>query len=132
MTSGQLPDAGAHLAARNNPTRGTRISAAAALLLILSAPASAQAPPAPPLNAKVTERLMGPRTQRIHLSEDGEHIAIVAPKGSREVVLMDGVEGPLFDEIPLNVTLAGVKNALETSPSTNISFRPRKSLLPAI
>jgi len=63
-----------------------------------AAGAAAQAP----LNAKVDEALMGPRTQRVHLSEDGEHIAIVAPKGSREIVLIDGVEGPVFDEIPLN------------------------------
>ncbi len=77
---------------------------AAMLLLITTHPAGAQtqAPVGPPLNAKVTEALMGPRTQRIYLSEDGDHIAIVAPKGSREVMLVDGVEGPLFDEIPLN------------------------------
>lgn len=57
---------------------------------------------APALNAKVSETLMGPRTQQLYLSPDGDHLAIVAPKGSRQVLLIDGVEGPLFDEIPMN------------------------------
>ena len=65
-------------------------------------PAPPAAPVAQPLNAKLGETLMGPRTQRIYMSEDGEHLAIVTPKGSREIVLLDGVEGPVFDEIPLN------------------------------
>jgi hypothetical protein len=72
------------------------------LPLLASAPAHAQALAGPPLNAKVQETLMGPATQRVVLSPDGDHLAIVAPKGSRTVVLLDGVEGPVFDEIPLN------------------------------
>ena len=63
-------------------------------------PAASAAGQAPTFSGKVDEALMGPRTQRMVLSEDGEHLAIVAPKGSRQVVLLDGVEGPLFDEIP--------------------------------
>lgn len=83
--------------------RSPMIAVGAMLLLTPgAAPAQTQAPAGPPLNAKVTEALMGPRTQRIYLSEDGDHIGIVAPKGSREVMLVDGVEGPLFDEVPLN------------------------------
>jgi hypothetical protein len=78
------------------------MSAVVLLLLITPRPVHPQAPAGPPLNAKVQETLMGPRTQRIYLSEDGDHIAIVAPKGSREMILIDGVEGPVFDEIPLN------------------------------
>ncbi len=57
-------------------------------------------PPAAPLGAKVGETLMGPRTKRMVISEDGNHMAIVTAKGSRQVVLIDGVEGPVFDEIP--------------------------------
>jgi WD40 repeat protein len=64
--------------------------------------ASPQALAGPPLSAKVQETLVGPRTQRLVLSADGDHLAIVAPKGSRTMVLLDGVEGPVFDEIPLN------------------------------
>jgi WD40-like Beta Propeller Repeat len=80
-----------------------RISAA--LLAVMAgagSTGSAQPPAGPPLNARVTETLMGPRTQRIYLSEEGDHIAIVAPKGSREMLVLDGVEGPAFDELPLN------------------------------
>lgn len=53
-----------------------------------------------PLNAKVQETLMGPVSRRVVMSDDGEHLAIVTPKGSREIVMIDGVEGPVFDEIP--------------------------------
>ena len=55
------------------------------------------------LAAKVHEELMGPRSQSIVMSEDGEHMAIGMPKGSRQVMLIDGVEGPEFDEIPSRV-----------------------------
>ena len=65
---------------------------------------SAQAPSGPPLNAKAQETLMGPMSQRVVLSDEGDHIAIVTAKGSRQVVLIDGVEGPAFDEIPMNFT----------------------------
>jgi hypothetical protein len=61
---------------------------------------SAQVTARPPLNAKVQETLMGPVSRRVVMSEDGDHLAIVTPKGSREIVLIDGVEGPVFDEIP--------------------------------
>ena len=63
-----------------------------------------QALTGPPLNAKVQETLTGPVSQRLVLSEEGDHLAIVTAKGSRQVVLLDGVEGPLFDEIPMNFT----------------------------
>lgn len=67
----------------------------------LAVAARAQTPAQPgSLTAKLTETPLGARTQRIYLSDDGEHLAIVAPKGSRQVVLLDGVEGPLFDDIP--------------------------------
>ena len=72
------------------------------------APPTGQAPAAQPLNAKVTETLMGPTlagpgvAARLVMSEDGDHLAVVTAKGSRQVVLLDGVEGPVFDEIPLN------------------------------
>ncbi len=79
----------------------------AALLALMAGAHSTgftQAPAGPPLTAKVQETLMGPASQRVVLSADGDHIAIVTAKGSRVVVLVDGVEGPVFDEIPLNFT----------------------------
>lgn len=57
--------------------------------------------PLPPLNAKVQETLVGAYGGSLmYMSADGEHIGMAAPKGSRKVVLIDGVEGPVFDEIP--------------------------------
>ena len=54
----------------------------------------------PPLTAKIAELPLGPASQRVYLSGDGDHLALVTPKGSRQVVLIDGAEGPPFDEIP--------------------------------
>lgn len=76
------------------------------------------------LNAKVQETLMGPRVSDgrgpvAYMSEDGNHLAIVAPKGSRQVMLIDGVEGPVFDEIPLNF---GWRSSIQTAAS--IVFSP--------
>jgi hypothetical protein len=34
------------------------------------------------------------------MSADGEHMGMMTPKGSRQVVSIDGVDGPVFDEIP--------------------------------
>ena len=69
--------------------------------------AAQQAQPAQTLNAKVQETLMGPTVtgglmSRTAMSEDGDHLAVVTANGSRQLVLVDGAEGPLFDEIPLN------------------------------
>ena len=75
-------------------------------------PQTPAAPTGEPLNAKVNEELMGPRTQRISVSEDGNHIAIVTTKGSREDVMIDGVEGPVFDEIPKMFVSANAAVAL--------------------
>ncbi|HEU5219546.1 MAG TPA: hypothetical protein VFU23_12880, partial [Gemmatimonadales bacterium] len=74
-------------------------------LLASTAPLAAQGAQPQPLTAKLTETLMGPlvvngQPARFFLSEDGNHIALVGTKGSRQVVLLDGVEGPAFDEIP--------------------------------
>ncbi len=73
---------------------------AAALTAVVVSSSQGQA-----LNAKVQETLLGPTvmngmTARSYLSEDGNHLAIVIAKGSRQAVLLDGVEGPVFDEIP--------------------------------
>ncbi len=76
---------------------------AMALTASLTTPSWGQNPPAPPpLNAKMQETLMGPWTgnMAMAMSEDGDHMAIAIPKGSRQAVLIDGVEGPVFDEIP--------------------------------
>jgi Tol biopolymer transport system component len=84
----------------------TALLSTLALLPTLALPAHSQAPVGPPLNAKVQETLMGPASPRVVLSPDGDHLAIVTAKGSRTVVLLDGVEGPAFDDIPLNFTWA--------------------------
>ena len=73
--------------------------------------ASAQVVPRPPLNAKVQETLMGPAAGRVVMSQDGDHLAVVTPKGSRQVLLLDGVEGPVFDEIPLQFGWGNYRNA---------------------
>lgn len=82
--------------------RHPHLSGTLLALLVPIHAGSAQAFVPPPLGAKTAETLMGPRTKRLIMSEDGNHLAIVAPKGSREIVLLDGVEGPVFDEIPAN------------------------------
>ncbi|HEY7567869.1 MAG TPA: hypothetical protein VH762_09880 [Gemmatimonadaceae bacterium] len=65
--------------------------------------------PLPPLNAKVQETLMGTYGGSLmYMSADGEHVGMAAPKGSRRVVLIDGVEGPVFDEIPQLIFAAQV------------------------
>jgi len=100
------------------------MSGAVLLLLITTRPAHVQAPVGPPLSAKVQETLMGPRVPGgrgplAYMSEDGDHLAIVAAKGSRQVVLLDGVEGPVFDEIPLNFTMGSYRNS-----AASIVFSP--------
>jgi hypothetical protein len=71
---------------------------------------------------KAQETLMGPLltgpgiTPRIYMSADGDHLAIVTPKGSRQVVLLDGVEGPVFDEIP-SMAFGVVQIAVQFSPT---------------
>lgn len=98
-----------------------RCLALATLSFAGAAAAAAQAPSAPPLTAKVTETLMGPSVMggtmtRTYLSADGDHLAIIAAKGSRQVVLLDGVEGPAFDEIPATV-LDPSRPAVRWSPT---------------
>ena len=68
-----------------------------AVVVFLAASASAQDASAP----KVEEQIVGPAKQgnTYVLSPKGEHLATVTQKGSRLVVLVDGVEGPKFDEI---------------------------------
>ena len=75
-----------------------------ALMTVVQSTGFTQAVTGPPLSAKAQETLMGPVSQRVILSEEGDHLAIVTAKGSRQVVLIDGVEGPAFDEIPMNFT----------------------------
>lgn len=79
------------------------ISAALMAMMATTAvvtPSWGQNPAAQSLNAKLQEALMGPVAGRVFMSEDGDHVGIVTAKGSRQVVLIDGVEGPVFDEIP--------------------------------
>ncbi len=63
-------------------------------------------PPAlPPLKANVTETLLGPYAKEpyqvtLFVSPDGGHAAIPVKKGSREAIMVDGAEGPAFDEVP--------------------------------
>src|SRR5262249_39761327 len=91
-------------------------SAAATLLAIIALNSiSAQ-------TIQAHETLMGPTlaspgvSARTFMSEDGEHLAIVTAKGSRQVVLLDGVEGPVFDEIP-QIFLGMVSVSVQWSPT---------------
>ena len=93
----------------------------AVLAISLVAVTSSEAQTTPPLNARVRETPMGPTlaspgvATRLFLSEDGDHLAVVTAMGSRQVVLLDGVEGPVFDEIPTMVL--GVPSAVQWSPT---------------
>jgi dipeptidyl aminopeptidase/acylaminoacyl peptidase len=51
--------------------------------------------------AKVEEQVVGPAKQGItyQISPRGAHLALVTQKGSRFVVMVDGVEGPKFDDV---------------------------------
>jgi WD40-like Beta Propeller Repeat len=56
------------------------------------------------LQAKIGEEFLGPYLDtlsggRVFVSDDGGHVAIAMMKGSRQVMVVDGVEGPLFDEV---------------------------------
>ena len=68
-------------------------------------------------DVKVDEQVMAPSGWiGAAVSAHGVHVAVLALKGSRNVVLIDGVEGPIFDQLlesggrlynrPLNVDLA--------------------------
>jgi hypothetical protein len=78
-------------------------SAALALAFCLGARAQGQAAPdakdSP--GPKVEEQTLGPSKQgnTYVVSSKGCHLATVAQKGSRFIVVVDGVEGPKFDEI---------------------------------
>src|SRR6266436_2398489 len=69
------------------------------------------------VDVKVDEQMMAPAGWiGAAVSAHGVHVAVLALKGSRNVVLIDGVEGPIFDQLlegggrtynrPLNVDLA--------------------------
>jgi len=69
------------------------------------------------VDVKVDEQVMAPAGWiGAAVSAHGVHVAVLALKGSRNVVLIDGVEGPIFDQLlegggrtynrPLNVDLA--------------------------
>jgi hypothetical protein len=64
---------------------------------LLASSALAQEPAAP----KVEELVVGPAKQGLAyvVSPKGAHLATVTQKGSRMVVIVDGVEGPKFDAI---------------------------------
>src|SRR5262249_12478459 len=50
--------------------------------------------------SKIEEKIVGraaPRTEAYMVSPGGVHYAVVTPKGNRNVVVVDGVEGPVFD-----------------------------------
>jgi WD40 repeat protein len=85
------------------------IIAALFATIVVTPPSWGQTPAAPALNAKVQETLMGAYGGALmYMSADGEHVGMAAPKGSRRVVLIDGVEGPVFDEIPQFIFAAQV------------------------
>lgn len=59
--------------------------------------AAAASMPVGNLTAKVTETLLGPKNPAFVVSPDGGHYAVFSMHGSREVVVIDGVDGPEFD-----------------------------------
>ena len=54
------------------------------------------------LTAKITETLLGPKNPSFVVSPDGGHYAAFSMHGSREVVVIDGVDGPEFDHATAN------------------------------
>jgi hypothetical protein len=81
----------------------------------IAKPSWSQTPAAPPLNAKVQETLIGPYAGLMYMSADGDHIGMTTPQGSRQVVMIDGVAGPVFDEIPQFIF--GTQTAIHFSPT---------------
>ncbi len=80
-------------------------------ILVLATSFRAQDASAP----KIEEQIVGPAKQgnAYVLSPKGEHLATVTQKGSRMVVVIDGVEGPKFDEI---TNIEGVNQPVLFSP----------------
>lgn len=63
-------------------------------------PGQPGAAPGVPLSANIKETLLGPRQPgQIFVSDDGGHTAIAALHGSREIMVVDGAEGPEFDQV---------------------------------
>ena len=77
------------------PTRPVRSLAALAIGLIL-APRAAHA-----LQAKVDQQVVAPNQQGMaySISPKGAHLVAITQKGTRWVVLHDGLPGPLFDQL---------------------------------
>ncbi len=73
------------------PTRAARLAA----VLTLAAPVAASA------QANVAEQIVAPNEQGLQysISPKGVHLVAIAQKGTRWVVLHDGVPGPFFDQI---------------------------------
>ena len=108
-----------------------RASICAALMLVMViAPASAQAPVGQPLNAKVQETLMGPTvtgglTSRTVMSEDGEHLAhrlAAILKGGADAVGCQSAGLYLLDETTTTLKLRAAHN-LPGRFSPNITLR---------
>jgi hypothetical protein len=83
---------------RRIPSYATRLALITGALVSASAFADAQTSPG---NAKIAEQVVATSGSSIKflVSDSGAHVATISRKGSRFVVLMDGVEGPPFDEI---------------------------------
>jgi hypothetical protein len=69
---------------------------------------------------KVEESIVGrsaPRTNAYAVSKSGVHYAVLTPKGSRFAIVVDGVEGPEFDELlaPQGAALGGDTSNVPTS-----------------
>lgn len=70
-----------------------------------AAPASAAKPTATPASAKSSAKveeqvlLTGDSGREYFVSPRGQHVAAVVLRGSRQVVVHDGVDGPKFDEV---------------------------------
>ena len=83
---------------RRTRSYATRMALITAGLVSASSYAAAQGTPG---NAKVEEQIVATSGNAIKflVSDSGAHVAAISRKGSRFVVLVDGAEGPPFDEI---------------------------------
>jgi hypothetical protein len=104
-TASAAPSAGFSGAGMGQPTGATSASIGASSNTTAVATGGA-------LKAKVSEILLGPSPSKVGgkyvVSPDGGHYAAFAMHGSRELIVIDGVEGPEFDHAGHAYTVGGI------------------------
>jgi hypothetical protein len=73
-------------------------------------PSASQPVTSSPLNAKISEVKLGPSKQSgmYVVSPDGGHLAVFDMHGSRELIVVDGVDGPEFDHAAHAYTVGAI------------------------